>query len=125
MFISIHIPLSKVINSKKNNEKHELALLLRGATQCRKVDIKHSIIDEDLESYNDRIDMGVAIFEMIHPKDLEIFIKQGISNKLISACFVDKIINIIDLAPTLLDENDKWFSVYLLKLLLIAEKYQI
>ena len=109
-----------------NNMKGK-KLYLRGMAKSSKVVIDYDINHSDIDKYDEKITMGTAVFGLIHPDDVKLLISSGEIKSIdsILAYAIDGIISLIELAPALLSEEDKWFGVYLIKLLVAINEREL
>lgn len=104
-----------------SNRQDKTVLILKGKKSRKEVTIDYKLSVDDLESYNSDIALGISLLQLVHPEDMEMLVSSGIPVSIIDN-IIDNIIDIITLVPSLVDNSkDKWFGVYLYKLLIIME----
>jgi hypothetical protein len=104
-----------------SNKQDKTVLILKGRKNKKEVSIDYKLSVEDLDAFNSDIALGVSLLQLVHPEDMEMLAKSDIPVAVIDN-IIDGIIDIVTLVPSLVSNSkDKWFGVYLYKLLIILE----
>ena len=125
--ISIKIPLRSVIVNDSFTTK-ETTLVLKGLTKKKKIVLNYKITRNDLTdvAYFEKIENGCCLLRLIHIDELKEFLSAGLkNNEVITATIVDKLIDMIEFIPALIEADDKWFGLYLVHLALLLDEYNI
>lgn len=125
--MNIKIPLRSAIVDKVINTKNT-TIVLRGLKKKETILLNYKITKNDLTdaSYFEKIETGCCLLRLIHIDELKEFLASGVKNKdVVIDTIVDRLIELIEFIPALIEADDKWFGLYLVHLALLIDEYDI
>lgn len=92
-----------------------LDIVLVGSKKTKTISTKIKVSVDDYNDYKDDINKGINLLSLIHPSDIPIL--KGLSNgEEYFRKSLDNIIELVEIVPSLLSEDDRWFTIYLVNL---------
>ncbi len=125
--MTIKIPLRSAVVNEAIAVKNT-TLVLRGLKKKETILLNYKITKNDLTdvSYFEKIETGCCLLRLIHIDELKEFLSSGVKNKdVVIATIIDRIIELIEFIPALIEADDKWFGLYLVHLALLIDEYNI